>query len=193
MAVKALPSPEVLRQLLRYEPETGNLYWLPRTPDMFTDGNRSAEWQCRAWNAKRANLPALHSINDSGYRRGNIGGRSVRAHRAAWALAHGAWPEHEIDHINGVPSDNRLCNLRLATSSENKMNRAGSSKRSRFIGVSPNPPGWTASVRVNGKYLYGGYFSSDLDAAIARDALALEHYGPFARLNFPNGKPGQRP
>ena len=35
MAVKALPSPEVLRQLLRYEPETGKLFWKERSALFF--------------------------------------------------------------------------------------------------------------------------------------------------------------
>ena len=35
MAPKALPSPEVLRQLLCYEPDTGKLFWKERSRDMF--------------------------------------------------------------------------------------------------------------------------------------------------------------
>ncbi len=183
---RALPSPELLRQLLRYEPETGDMFWRPRTPDMFQSSARSADWQCKAWNAKRADTPALSHINDSGYKRGNIGGVSVRAHRAAWAIVHGRWPEHEIDHVNGDPLDNRLTNLREATSGENKTNRGAYSKTSPYIGVSPNGSRWAAGVRAKGKYHYGGSFRTQEDAAKSRDQLAKQLHGEYARLNFPS-------
>lgn len=47
-------SPETLRKLLRYEPDTGKLFWRKRTPDMFSGGYRSPEGNCSAWNARLA-------------------------------------------------------------------------------------------------------------------------------------------
>lgn len=46
----------------------------------------------------------------------------VKLHRAAWALYYGRWPT-EIDHLNGIKTDNRLCNLREVSRSENGQNR----------------------------------------------------------------------
>ena len=46
----------------------------------------------------------------------------VSMHRAAWALYYGRWPS-EIDHLNGIKTDNRLCNLREVSRSENDQNR----------------------------------------------------------------------
>ena len=46
----------------------------------------------------------------------------VFMHRAAWALFYGRWPS-EIDHLNGIKTDNRLCNLREVSRSENDKNR----------------------------------------------------------------------
>jgi hypothetical protein len=51
-------------------------------------------------------------------RRGEIG---IRGHRAAWMITYGRWPG-VIDHINRIRDDNRMCNLREVTRSENSRN-----------------------------------------------------------------------
>lgn len=38
--------PDMLRKIVRYEPDTGRFYWLPRTEDMFRDGGHSAAHSC---------------------------------------------------------------------------------------------------------------------------------------------------
>ena len=98
----------------------------------------------------------------------------------------------QIDHINGNTLDNRKCNLRLATASENCRNRVRmSTNKSGYMGVHfdkhARPSGkWRACIWVNGKNIHLGYFLVAEDAARCRDTAAVKYYGVFAKLNFPN-------
>lgn len=86
--------------ILKYEPGTGALIWKT---------------------GSRAGLPM--SGASPGYLTVNYCDHSYRAHRVAWLLHYGAWPVDELDHINGNRSDNRICNLRDVTHSQNQMNQ----------------------------------------------------------------------
>ena len=123
MAKKPLPTPEQLRQLLRYEPETGKLFWRERTPEMFVDGNNgTAAGRCAQWNARYANRPAFTAPMKTGYLSGRAFGATHYAHRVAWAIFEGCWPTGQIDHVNGVRSDNRRSNMRDVSLEENMRN-----------------------------------------------------------------------
>ena len=81
------------------------------------------------------------------------------AHRLAWLYVHGVWPVHEIDHINGVKSDNRICNLRDVPKAINSQNKRTTSKNiSGLRGVSPSYKGWQARIVVDGASKYLGKF-----------------------------------
>lgn len=165
MAPKALPSPEVLRQLLRYEPETGKLFWRERSRDMF-GSNRIF----LSWNARYAGAEAL-VVKFMGYRSGGVNGARVLAHRAVWAMQTGAWPEADIDHINGVRDDNRLENLRAVTRAENLRNtRRRDNNTSGFTGVDyfKAMKSWRARIHVNGAEVVLGYFATAEAAGAAR-------------------------
>lgn len=98
-----------------------------------------------------------------------------------------------VDHINGNGLDNRLENLRICTRQQNNLNIGRSIHRkytSQYMGVSyvpnlnkKNP--WMAGISINNKRKALGYFKTELEAAKARDAYAIEKRGQFARLNFP--------
>lgn len=105
---KELPSPELLRKLLRYEPDTGKLYWRVRTRDEL---DMAADY-LQSWNRKNAGKEAFTTGAAGGQRRGWILDHNLLAQRVIWAMQYGKWPVGAIKHINGDKSDNRLANLR---------------------------------------------------------------------------------
>lgn len=163
---------DFLRTLLRYEPETGKLFWLARTPEMFVAKEQPAAHSCAIWNRRFAGQEALTANTGRGYRQGSIFGKKCFAHRAAWALASGSWPEADVDHINGDRSDNRADNLRSATRTENGRNqKLRSTNTSGAMGVSKaRGDAWQAYVKVDGVSRHLGTFASKEDAVRARRA-----------------------
>lgn len=92
------------------------------------------------------------------------------------------------DHKDGDGLNNRRSNLRAATGQQNNCNcrkRAGTSSQFKGVSWGTRDEVWSARIRVNWKLLSLGYFTEELDAARAYDAAAKEHFGEFARLNFP--------
>ena len=178
MTDKKPPSPSVLRQLIDYDPETGALVWRVRDASFFTDGGKSAIHSMRVWNAIYANKPALSCKGLKGYFSGRILYRPYLAHRVGWAIYSGAWPEKDIDHINGNTLDNRIENLRSVTHQENSKNRAiGTNNTSGAIGVFLRNRDlvWVAQVSINGKQKHIGSFKSKDEAIQARANASVEY------------------
>lgn len=98
-----------------------------------------------------------------------------------------------IDHINGTGINNRRCNMRICTQAQNVQNRRPCpTSKSRFIGVFPRGDKWGAAARHKGKQHHVGTFEYEVEAARARDYKAVELFGEFARLNFPQEWTPQR-
>lgn len=121
------------------------------------------------------------TVNSRGYVVIKILGKYVMAHRLAWLVTYGRWPEKNLDHINRKRADNRIGNLREATCRENCQNI--SSNTSGFPGVHllrrnlRNP--WQARIYIDGKTKNIGYFPTAEAGAIAR-AAALRALGVAA-------------
>lgn len=173
-------SPEFLRQLLRYEPKTGKLFWRERTPDMFEkEGNAGAAGVCKCWNVRFAHKEAFTTKDNRGYLNGVIFNRRLKAHRVAYAMHHGKWPKNQVDHMDGDRTNNKILNLRDATNQENARNMTKSSRNtSGTIGVTWHKHSrlWHAKIRANGKNVSLGYFRNLSDAAAARK-VAERKYG----------------
>ncbi len=174
--------PALLRELLRYEPETGKLFWLRRDVSLFEDTpNKTAEQQCKWWNGRFADQPAFTARGVHDCRAGRIFGTTHYAHRVIWAIAYGEWPSDEIDHINGNRADNRLSNLRSVSHQVNMQNKARyRSNRSGTPGVSfhPRMKRWQAYITVNGRRRHLGSFGRKSDAVAAR-VSAQQQSGVF--------------
>lgn len=179
MANRELPSPETLRKLLRYEPETGRLYWLERDGSCFSDGFRTAKHQAALFNSTLAGKEAFSTLHQEGYLRGRVLNKTQAAHRVAWAIYYGTWPVGEIDHINGNPSDNRIENLREVCHQENGRNqKLPVNNSSGVMGVYYNKQTrkWIACISNGGARRHLGSFS-EFDEAVAVRKRAERAYG----------------
>jgi hypothetical protein len=93
----------------------------------------------------------------------------------------------EIDHADGNPSNNRLSNLRLATSSHQKRNkRVQSNNRSGLKGAfwhgCHKGKKWRSQIKVGKRLIFLGYFHTAEEAHVAYSRAAKEHFGEFARV-----------
>lgn len=145
-----------VREVLNYEPETGLFTW-------------------RVSNSNRRLAGSAAGRVAKGYVGICIDGRLYQAHRLAWLYVHGEWPPSALDHVNGVPNDNRISNLRLADASQNGLNRgAQSNNKSGFKGVSWSRVAkkWMAEIVVRGRHYHLGYHDDPARAAAAyREAV----------------------
>lgn len=167
---------DLLRRLIRYEPETGDLYWLPRTPDLFNASQKTPEHACAVFNSGFAGQKALNQMRPDGYRVGEIFSKPYRAHRVAFALHHGRWPEHTIDHINGDRADNRAANLRDVPRVINARNM-GWKNASKMRGVhrAKDSHSWHAKIGSGRRCEYLGSFPTAEEAMAARRAAEAKY------------------
>jgi hypothetical protein len=96
-------------------------------------------------------------------------------------------PSKMVDHINHDGLDNRRCNLRVCTRSQNKKNCLGyKNNTSGLNGVYWNKENkkWQARIRKDNKLLYLGYFDDKVEAGHMVDQYAMQLFGEFAVLNF---------
>lgn len=156
-----------LRALLHYNPETGDFTRLTGRYAGKVAGNKAVRGNWRV----------------------NLGKDVYAAHRLAWLYMTGRWPENEIDHIDGNPLNNRFCNLREATSAENKQNRhvARSDNRHGLIGAylhgtaADGSPRWRARIQVGGRAKCLGLHKTP-EAAQAAYLAAKRELHPFNTL-----------
>lgn len=163
-------SADDLRRYFEADLEAGLLFWRARSPDMFQDGGKTAAHQCSVWNSRWAGKPALTYLDPQGYLRGTFLHRNVKAHRVLVALRDGAWPV-EVDHENGVRSDNRSSNLKASTRQDNAKNlRRNVRNTSGVTGVKKHKGKWRAEI--SGRHI--GLFANLEEAAEARRAAETQ-------------------
>lgn len=172
MANKTLPTPEELRKILRYEPDTGKLFWVKKEPHMINSENSDTRVRIsRNWNARYQGKETFTSVSKRGPLTGCVGCKKLYAHRVAWVIYHGEWPKGEIDHINGNQLDNRIANLRDVSSSVNSQNtKIYSSNKSGHHGVwwDADRKKYQTFITKDGKRKSLGRFSRLTDAIQAR-------------------------
>lgn len=136
--------------LIVYEPLTGLFRWLvPRSVVKVGD--------------------IAGATLSNGYVQISLKGRLYLAHRLAWLFTHQVWPNHHIDHINGVRNDNRIANLRDVSRSENNCNltKVRRDNALGITGVRKSGDKFWARIKLHGKEEFLGAFESAAEAQAA--------------------------
>lgn len=157
-------SQETLKEFLDYSPETGIFIWKKRSALATKIGTVAG------------NLNALGYIRIRFLRHGWM------AHRLAWLFVHGEMPLDQIDHIDCDKSNNKIGNLRQASTSENLRNRKKSPRNtSGFKGVTWHKLNnkWLVACRVNGVKVHLGYYKDPEEASKVYLAFAKKCHGEF--------------
>ena len=158
---------ERLQEVLHYSFQTGTFRWAKRISIRIVVGKVAGR------------------LDRHGHRYITIDGERFIAHRLAWFHVYGEWPSDQIDHINGNPDDNRLCNLRDSSQAENTCNRGKSSNNtSGYKGVTWHKKAkkWLAQIGANGQHYYLGLFDTAEEAHAAYCEAAVRLHGEFARF-----------
>lgn len=155
-------SAEDVRDVLSYEPETGILRWKR------TGARRQA-----------GDVAGTYS---KGYVLVGIGYHLYKAHRLAWLIHYGRWPDGQVDHIDGNRSNNSIANLREASCRQNARNRPKQGNNSSgYKGVSLLKGRWRAQITTADGHKHIGMFDTPELAYAAYLEEAARHFGEFAR------------
>ena len=176
-------TPILVPEIFDYNSLTGTLRWLSRPVRPWPSSGAD-----RGWNTRCAGTLAGRP-DRNGHLRIHIErlGKpfiSYSAHVLGWAHYYGEWPVSFIDHKNGVPSDNRIANLRLCTQAQNMANsRRRKDNQSGYKGVSwlKKQKKWRAYITNNNFIMPLGTFERLEDAVAARREAAFRLRGEFAR------------
>lgn len=173
-------TPEYLRERLRYDAETGKLFWREAGPEHFKLRRTHLAWNTRFAGKEVGALLA------NGYLYVNLKKQVMLVHRVIWAMVYGYWPE-QVDHINHIRTDNRLCNLREVNVAGNAQNTSlPADNTSGRIGVYwwEDRGVWYAKIQALGKTHHLGYFK-DKSGAIAAREEAERRLGFHANHGLP--------
>jgi hypothetical protein len=147
--METLSAAEV-RRLFDYMPETGKLIRKVRTSNRIKVGDEAGQ------------------RNTTGHLQCRVNGRLYLVHRIIWLFVYGSFPVGEIDHIDGDKTNNKICNLRDVSHTENMQNLQKSHRGSKtgLLGAHPHKATgkFAAAIRVNGKQIHLGLFATAYSA-----------------------------
>lgn len=150
---------ERLKQVLKYDSETGEFIWIHRDIDKKKIG-------------KKASIVRSH-----GYLNICIDSVYYYTHRLAWMYVHGEMP-NIIDHINGNKQDNKIINLRSVDQKINTQNVLKSRKHntSGILGAFKSLDKFQSRIKINGKDVYLGRFNTAQEAGKAFLEMKRKHH-----------------
>ena len=156
-----------LKEVLSYDKDTGIFIWIKPTSRRVTKNSKAGV------------------INASKYVAISIDKKRYAAHRLAWLYVYGKFPDNNIDHIDGNPSNNSIVNLREATQQQNLYNtKKPVTNTSGYKGVHfhKGTKKWRAVVSVNNYPKHLGLFKTLEEAHIAYETWCIQHRGEFTRI-----------
>ena len=154
---------DVLREYMRYEPDTGCFYWRKTYAPRAMVGNEAG------------------SLNETGYVRIKVLGTEYPRSRLAWLYTYDEWPTPFIDHINRNRSDDRIINLRQATRSQNNSNtKMRSDNTTGAKGVTIADGKYMVRINLRGKSIFIGRYDDLHEASQAYQNAATKYHGNFA-------------
>lgn len=159
-------SRDQIEEALSYNRDTGDFTWVKPSGRRAKVGSRAG------------------SLWPSGYIGIGFMGKRILAHRLAWFIHTGGWPVDDVDHINGVKTDNRICNLRAASRSQNMANTRRTARNTSGVkGVHwcSRSQRWIARIMKDGKQIHFGAFKELPDAAEAYATGSEMVFGEYAR------------
>lgn len=160
---------EIARDRLDYDPDTGIMKW--------------KNHKCKPYIGR-----VIGTKGGGGYLRVTMTvdgvARAFLIHRLAWLIIHGRWPKDQIDHINGIRTDNRLSNLRECNQAENNANtKLYKNNQSGVKGIywEADRNCWSAYITENKKLRRIGRFKTKEEAVEARKQAFEDYYREFCR------------
>jgi hypothetical protein len=165
--MRPLPPAALLREMFSYDEESGVLHWRNGR------GHKMRPMSRAGWVHKQGACMYVE-----------FSGRKYKVHRVIWKIVTGSDPVSEIDHINGVGTDNRWCNLRAATHLQNMRNarrRIDNESGFKGVGFHRQMNKWRARLQVDGVEKSLGLFDTAEEAHRAYLRAAKSAFGEFMR------------
>lgn len=156
-------TPAVVLKHLSYDPATGVFTWIAP----------------RATNVKHGQIAG--SLRCDGYVNINLYEQRFSAHRLAWFVTYGEWPQGQLDHIDSCRSNNAISNLRILGHAANvQRGKRTVPNKTGFRGVSYEDngkwPHYRANIEVNGRRIRVGSFKTAEEASAAYEAAKLKYH-----------------
>jgi hypothetical protein len=148
-----------IRELLNYDQSSGLFHWAIKPSKHIHAGAKAGY------------------VGASGYVRIHIHGKDYLAHRLAFLIITGSFPSEQVDHKNGIRSDNKWANLRAASRQENARNlKIQERNKSGHIGIhwKESKNRWVAQIGIEGKKIHIGNFKSLDEAVFARKEFEIK-------------------
>lgn len=151
-----LPYMDYIKEIIEYSPDTGKLFYKPN------------KYRNKTWHTLNAGKEICNK-NSNGYIRVSlqIDGKpiTIYGHRLAWLLYYKEEPPDMLDHINNIPWDNRIINLRETNSTLNRLNT------NKTLGVECTSHGFRYNVTLGERFFVSHNFSTFEEAKKEREKL----------------------